>query len=87
MSNLPRGGSLPPRRNRESAFPDVTLAPEDYDLWLDPGVRDVERLQLLLRRYPAEEMMACPVSTRVNYAAKNSPECIEPFPGQRLTAD
>jgi len=55
----------------------VILAPEDYDLWLDLSVQEVERLQSLLRPYPAEEMTAFPVSTRVNNPANDSPECTE----------
>ena len=56
----------------------VILAPQDYDLWLDPGIREAERLQSLLHAYPSEEMAAYPVSTRVNNPANDSPECVEP---------
>ena len=49
-----------------------------YDLWLDPSVQEVERLQPLLRPYPAEEMTAYPVSTRVNNPAIDSPTLLEP---------
>jgi putative SOS response-associated peptidase YedK len=56
----------------------VILAPEDYDLWLEPAVQEVQRIQSLLRPYPAEEMTAYPVSTRVNNPANDSPECLEP---------
>jgi putative SOS response-associated peptidase YedK len=62
----------------------VILAPENYDLWLDPSLHDVERLQPLLRPYPAQEMTAFPVSTRVNNPANDTPDCIEPPPGQRV---
>lgn len=66
----------------------VILAPEDYDLWLDPGVQNAERLRQLLRPYPPEEMKAYPVSKRVNNpAANDTPECIEPFPGQKVTTN
>ncbi len=58
----------------------VILAPQDYDLWLDPAILEAERLQSLLRAYPSEEMTACPVSTRVNNPANDSPECVEPTP-------
>ncbi len=57
----------------------VILAPEDYDLWLDPTILEVERLQSLLRPYPAEAMTAYPVTTRVNNPANDSPECREPL--------
>ncbi len=55
------------------------LAPEKYELWLDPTVRDVDRLQPLLRPYPSEGMVAYPVSTKVNNPANDSPECIAPL--------
>jgi putative SOS response-associated peptidase YedK len=57
----------------------VILAPADYDLWLDPGVHEVERLQPLLRPYPAEAMTAYPVSTTVNNPANDTPGCIAPL--------
>ena len=56
----------------------VILPSSAYSLWLDPTVRDVDPLQALLTPYPAEEMIAYPVSTRVNNPAYDSPECIEP---------
>ncbi len=60
----------------------VILDPEHYALWLDPSVQEPERLQPLLRPYPADTMSAYPVSTRVNNPAHDSPECIEPVSGQ-----
>lgn len=56
----------------------VILTPEDFGLWLDPGVQEIERLQSLLRPYSSEEMTAYPVSTRVNNPTNDSPECVEP---------
>ncbi len=43
---------------------------------LYPGVREVERLQSLLRPYRAEAMVAYPVSTRVNNPANDTPDCL-----------
>ncbi len=57
----------------------VILAPEDYDLWLDPAMQEVERPQPLLRPYPGEGMTAYPVSTRVNNPANDHPECVTPI--------
>ncbi len=57
----------------------VILAPEDYDLWLDPAIQEVDRLQPLLRPYPAEVMTAYPVSTMVNNPANDTPACIAPL--------
>ncbi len=56
----------------------VILAPEEHDLWLDPTVQDVDRLQPLLRPYPSEEMLAYPVSTKVNNPTNDTPDCIVP---------
>ncbi len=56
----------------------VILGPEDYDLWLDPAIQEVERLQPLLRSYPPEKMEAYPVSRMVNNPANDDPRCIEP---------
>jgi putative SOS response-associated peptidase YedK len=59
----------------------VILDPSDYDLWLDPGMGDEQRLQSLLRPYPDERMVAYPVSTLVNNPANDDPACIAPLPG------
>ncbi len=56
----------------------VILAPEAYDLWLDPAIQEVERLQPLLRAYPPEGMEAYPVSRMVYNPANDDPRCIEP---------
>jgi len=56
----------------------VILPSSAYRLWLDPAVRDVGPVQALLKPYPADEMIAYPVSTRVNNPAYDTPECIAP---------
>ncbi len=55
----------------------VILEPGDYDLWLDPGVREPERVLPLLRQFPAERMEAYTVSTLVNSPAHESSECVK----------
>lgn len=55
----------------------VILPPDDYGLWLDANVEDVERLQSLLRPLSAEAMRARPVSTLVNSPRNDSPACLE----------
>ena len=45
----------------------------------DRAVRDVDYVQALLTPYPADEMIAYPVSTRVNNPAYDAPECIAPL--------
>jgi putative SOS response-associated peptidase YedK len=57
----------------------VILAPKDYDLWLDPAVRQAELLQPLLHSYPPEDMTAYPVSLRVNDPSHDDAACIEPL--------
>lgn len=57
----------------------VILQPHDYTFWLDPKVREPEKIQPLLRPYPSEEMFAYPVSTRVNKPSSDTPACIEPL--------
>jgi putative SOS response-associated peptidase YedK len=56
----------------------VILPPEAYQAWLDTENQDRERLLPLLRPYPAGEMVAGPVSTRVNSPRHDDPGCIEP---------
>ena len=55
----------------------VILKPEDYDLWLDPEVKEPELLKSLLRPYPSEEMVVEPVSPKVNKASYDAPDCVE----------
>jgi putative SOS response-associated peptidase YedK len=58
------------------------LQPGEYDEWLDPEQQDPEKVQLLLRPYPAA-MTATPVSMYVNNARHQGPECIAPIPEQQ----
>ncbi|MFN7961933.1 MAG: SOS response-associated peptidase [Thermoanaerobaculia bacterium] len=55
----------------------VILDPACYELWLDPGVSDKDRLETLLAPYPADAMEARPVSRFVNSPANDSPRCVE----------
>lgn len=54
----------------------VILKPEAYEAWLNPESVDPETLKHLFVPYPSEEMVAYPVSTGVNRAANDSPDCI-----------
>jgi putative SOS response-associated peptidase YedK len=49
-----------------------------YDDWLEPHADAPQELKTALRPYPAEEMEAVPVSTCVNDARHEGPECIQP---------
>ena len=65
----------------------VILAPEHYDLWLDPKFNDVEELQAMLKPFDARLMDKVPVSDRVNSPANDDPECaaeVGDFRDQRL---
>jgi len=57
----------------------VILTREAEAVWLDPLIQDPERLLPLLMPYPAEEMEAYPVSTKVNSPANEGPACIVPL--------
>ena len=53
----------------------VILAPESYDLWLDPGMTNVQVISELLKPYDARLMRSYPVSTRLNHVAQDDEEC------------
>ena len=56
----------------------VILEPRDYSRWLDPG--DPARPPVdLLRPFPAEKMVAWPVSDRVGNVRNNDPQLLEQF--------
>jgi putative SOS response-associated peptidase YedK len=48
------------------------------DRWLDPSEGSRERLQAILTPYPAGEMAAFDVTSIVNSAAHDAPDCITP---------
>ena len=54
----------------------VIVPPEEFDRWLDPAV-PASDVADLLRPYPAEQMQAQPVGTRVNNPANDDPSCAE----------
>jgi putative SOS response-associated peptidase YedK len=53
----------------------VILAPDNYDLWLDPGFGDAAALSELLRPYDARLMRSYPVSARVNSVVNDDLQC------------
>jgi len=57
----------------------VILGKDDYDLWLDPGMTDVEALSDLLKPYDARLMRCYPVSARINQVANDDQECAAPI--------
>jgi putative SOS response-associated peptidase YedK len=57
-------------------MPAIAL-PDRYDLWLDPGMQDRERLQAVLAPFPAALLEAYEVTSNVNSPKNDSPENIE----------
>ena len=55
----------------------IILPADAYDLWLDPQEMNTARLLEVLKPYPADQMRAYPVSTRVNTPANDDPSLIE----------
>lgn len=56
----------------------VILPKEAFPTWLEPREVAPQRLQELLIPFPAERMVAYPVSTLVNSPANDDPRCITP---------
>jgi putative SOS response-associated peptidase YedK len=56
----------------------VILPAEAYPTWLESGELSLEGLTPLLKPYPAEQMVAYPVSTLVNSPANDLPQVILP---------
>jgi putative SOS response-associated peptidase YedK len=56
----------------------VIIDPDSYDLWLDPGMRDVAAASELLKPYDARLMRCFPISTRINHVAHDDEECSNP---------
>ena len=57
----------------------VILDPAAFTQWLDPGQRKPEALLGLLRPFPSDAMTAIPISTFVNNARNEGPECVAPL--------
>jgi putative SOS response-associated peptidase YedK len=56
----------------------VILDPDDYDLWLDPGMTNVAAASELLKPFDARLMRCYPVNTRINNVANDDEECSRP---------
>jgi len=56
----------------------VILDRESYDLWLDPGITNVQVISELLKPYDAGMMRCHPVSGRVNQVGNDDQECSRP---------
>jgi putative SOS response-associated peptidase YedK len=56
----------------------VILDPDCYDLWLDPGMREVAVASEMLKPFDARLMRSYPVSSRINSVANDDEECSAP---------
>jgi putative SOS response-associated peptidase YedK len=56
----------------------VILDPDCYDLWLDPGMRDVVAASEMLKPSDARRMRCFPISTRINHVANDDAACSSP---------
>jgi putative SOS response-associated peptidase YedK len=62
----------------------VIIHRDDETLWLDPHLKDSEKLLPMLRPYESKEMMYYEVSRAVNKPDVDSPENIEPLENEQL---
>jgi putative SOS response-associated peptidase YedK len=56
----------------------VILDPDTYDLWLDPGMTNVQVVSEFLKPFDPSLMRCYPVSTRVNHVGNDDEECSRP---------
>ena len=56
----------------------VILDPDSYDVWLDPGMREVRKASDLLEPYDVRRMRCYQVSTRINHVGNDDEECCAP---------
>lgn len=57
----------------------VILDPDGYDVWLDPGMTNVQVVSEMLKPCDARAMRCYPVSARVNHVANDDEECTAPM--------
>jgi putative SOS response-associated peptidase YedK len=57
----------------------VIVDPVSYDLWLDPGMRNLAAACELLKPHDARLMRRYPVSTRINHVANDDEDCAQPI--------
>ena len=56
----------------------VILGKDDYGLWLDPEMTNIETLSDLLKPFDARSMRSYAVNSRVNQVQNDDPECSAP---------
>lgn len=55
----------------------VIVNPDAYDRWLDPAFKDPKAVQALLGPYPSTDLIADPISTRINNPRNDDPGCLQ----------
>jgi putative SOS response-associated peptidase YedK len=55
----------------------VILRPENYEVWLGEKPADAAALMAACERYPAADMRAYPISTRVNSPRYDDPSILD----------
>jgi putative SOS response-associated peptidase YedK len=56
----------------------VIVAPDKYELWLDPDVTDFDAIKDILKPYDADQMRRYPVSTKLNNSKNEGAEAAAP---------
>jgi putative SOS response-associated peptidase YedK len=56
----------------------VILAPDSYDLWLDPGMQNAAAISEPLKPYDPSQMQCYAVSSRVNHVGNDDEDCSRP---------
>jgi putative SOS response-associated peptidase YedK len=55
----------------------VIIEKDDYDLWMDPGMNDPDKLTDLLKPFDSRKMRVYPVGATVSNVKSDGPECAE----------
>ena len=56
----------------------VIVAPDKYDVWLDPDVTDFDAIRDILKTYDADLMRRYPVSTKLDNSQNEGSEAAAP---------
>ncbi|MGB7416036.1 MAG: SOS response-associated peptidase [Thermosynechococcaceae cyanobacterium] len=57
----------------------VIISPDFYEQWLDPWAQQNQQVHDLLNAMPQPNLEVFPVSTQINNAAFDGPECLRPL--------
>lgn len=60
----------------------VIVRPEHESLWMDPSIKDIEKLRVVLEPLEGEKLDMYRVSSQVNSPKFDTPELVEPVPAQ-----